>query len=78
MPKMEEHKPSTAATQYEKILVDKLHSLVGSSHLTDWENTFISSIKAHKDNDFVLLLSGAQRKILIRIWEKLYDSGVIV
>lgn len=77
MAKMEEYRPPTKATNEEKILVDKLYSVVGHPLLSDWDNTFISSMKARKDDQFVLLISDLQRKILIKIWEKLYDTGII-
>jgi hypothetical protein len=78
MPKTEEYTPPTGATKDELETIKKLAEFIESPHLTGWENEFLSSLERRKEEDFVLLLSKKQRAQIVRIWEKLFDLGVIV
>jgi hypothetical protein len=75
---MEEHSPPTPATTDERLVVIQLYENRDEEELlTRWDIQFIISINAAMENNFTLLLSKPQRKQLTRIWEKLYDAGVV-
>lgn len=75
---MEEHSPSTPATAEERLVITQLYENRDEDELlSGWDIDFIVSINARMEDNFTLLLSKSQRKQLTRIWEKLYDAGVL-
>ena len=77
MPKTEEYVAPTAAIVDEIESISKCFKFTGSPYLSDWESRFIESLYNRSKEDFVLLLSVKQRFYLAKIWEKLYDRGLI-
>ena len=77
MPKLEEYVAPTAATAEEIENIAKCFKFTGSTYLTDWESTFVESLYNRQQDMFTQLLSKKQRYYLAKIWEKLYDRGLI-
>ena len=77
MPKIEEVTAPIAATRTDKENITKCLKFTGSQYLNDWESTFIASLYRQYESEFALLLSKKQRHHLAKIWEKLYDQGLI-
>ena len=77
MPKTEEIAVPIAVTKEEIEVISKCFKFTGSDFLNDWESSFIESLYKRQKEGFVLLLSIKQRHHLTKIWEKLYDQGLI-
>lgn len=79
MAKMEEYHPRTAASKDElKTLADCIPFSGEEGQLSSWESNFVISLWSNKEENLCLLLSNTQRKHLTKIWEKLYDLGLVV
>ena len=77
MPKTEEVTAPTEATAEEIENISKCFKFTGSPYLSEWESRFIESLYNRQQDMFTQLLSKKQRYYLAKIWEKLYDRGLI-
>jgi len=82
MARLEEYTPPTAATQDELDTLKKSYPFCGDPPhrpdcMNDWDSNFIYSLHEREKDMFVLLLSKKQRFHLDRIYQNLYDAGLV-